>query len=596
MKKRGAFLVLFVSIVFLISLVSFASADTNTTSSDVSTRAYICLNNLISGKCSSLSTEEKIFSLLAVESCKSELLSDSLSNQCWPSSGCKIKTTAQAILALNHVNSPTSSAEDWLLSQTMNFPDIDWILQVESANETSCTASYSGGSYGFTLNEDRTINGNAGNCLTVYNNYWLKISPSCYNEDFQISCSNSFLTSLLYKQKTSPTIYVSEKTNSASGEGTTTERVSSSCFKEGSSCSYEGTLWAALVLKYKGHDVSAYIPYLVTMADTNQKYVPYSFLYILTNEFRTDLLAQQAEGKWWSLSGDKFYDTAVALLPFSNEEPTEKSNSISWLQEVQGSDGCWQDNIRNTAFLLASIWPKAPSVQNTTLQDCENSGYYCLSSASCSDLGGSTLTNYGGCFGTNVCCDKAQQVQSCSQQNGELCSSGETCLGGSTVSSSDTTSSKTCCIEGSCGTPQTQSSECEISGGICKTSCSSGEDTVSYACSSSSFTCCVQKPASSINIVVIIILVILIILVVIGIIFRKKLRLFFSKLFRGKGKPRSMPPGGPRFPPYPSSRVYPGAVQRRIIPQRPAAPARRPLPQKKSEFDEVLNKLKEIGK
>jgi hypothetical protein len=595
MKKKGIF---FVFLVCLIFPVSFAAAAGNQT---VESKAYSCLESKVEGKCSSLSTEEKIFSLLTIERCKTELMSDSSNNECWPKGGCKIKTTAQAILALKHVNADTVKAENWLLSQTMTSSDIDWFLQVEAENETSCTATYSEGTYTFSLDEDKTLSGSAGSCLRLYNEYWFKIAPTCYDTEIKISCEKSFLTSLLYKKKTSTTVYVSEKTESASAEGTTTEKVASSCFKEGTACSYEGTLWAAAVLKYRGHDVSTYIPYLIAMADSNLKYVPYSFLYMLTNNFRTDLLIQQIENKWWSASGDKFYDTAVALLPFSNEDLTEKSNSISWLEEVQGTDGCWQGNLRNTAFLLFSVWPKKEASTEATMQDCEDSGYSCMSSAACLDAEGTVLTDYSGCFVPNVCCSEDQLLPACSDQNGELCDSDESCLGGSTVSASDTTSTKSCCVGGACGV-QEETSMCDLQGGICKSTCTSNEEVSSYSCGSS-YLCCTPKASSGISIILIILLIILIILVLLGIIFRKKLREWLfrikSKFGKGKGKP-SPSAGGPRFPPTSSSRLYPGAVPRRIIPAQritaPRAPVRRATPQKKSDFDEVLKKLKEIGK
>ena len=589
MKKKGEF---FALLVFAILLISFVAAE-NQTSSDVSTKAYSCLNDLVNGKCSSLTTEQKIFSLLSIQSCKSELISDSLANECWPQTGCNIKTTSQAILALNKVNTDTSKAEQWLLSQTMNYPNIDWFLQIDAKNGTTCKASYSGGSYTFSINDDKSLSGGAGGCLELYNNYWLKISStsSCYDQQFQISCSNSFITSLLYEKKGSVTVYVSDKTHSASAEGSTTEKASSSCFKEGGNCNYEGTLWAALVLKYKGYDISPYLPYLTSLAEDNTQYLPDSFLYSLTNNFRTELLTQQQESKWWAVSGDKFYDTAVALFPFPNEQLAEKTNSISWLQEVQGTDGCWQDNIRNTAFLLYSLWPKVSSVI-PSLRDCTSSNYFCISDAACTAVGGNKMANYTGCFATNICCDKQQQLQSCSDQNGRLCDSDQQCLGGNKVSSSDSTGSQFCCVDGTCGV--SQRSECDVSGGICKASCSDTEQISSYSCSSS-FVCCTEKPQGS-SLWIVIVLAILIILVVIGIIFRKKLREFFSKFkfkFRfGKGKGK--PSGGPRLPPTSSQRVYPGAIQRRIFPQR-GVPVRRPVPQNK-EFDDVLKKLKEIGK
>jgi hypothetical protein len=94
---------------------------------------------------------------------------------------------------------------------------------------------------------------------------------------------------------------------------------------------------------------------------------------------------------------------------------------------------------------------------------------------------------------------------------------------------------------------------------------------------------------------IIILLAVLIILAVLGIIFRAKLREFFmrfkSKFKGGKGKSSGGKP--PTTPP--SMSVYPGAVPRRIIPnQGPRTPVRQPA--KKTEFDDILKKLKEIGK
>jgi len=597
MKKKGIF---FVLLVFLIFFISFISALDN--ESTVDEKAYACLEDKVTDKCSDLSTEEKIFSLLTIDRCKTELLEDESSSSCWPDSSCKVKTTAQAILALSHVNANTAEAEAWLLEKTMDFTDVNWFVQIDSTNKTSCTAKYSSKTYKFKLNEDKSISTNAGSCLKVYDNYWFKVSSGCYDEDFEISCNNSFTVSLLYKKDDSSVVYVSQDAVSSSAEGTVTETVASSCFKDKSSCSYEGSLWAAMVLKYRGYDVSAYIPYLISMADENEKYLPESFLYYLTDDFGTDLLALQKESKWWSVSGDKFYDTAVALMPYQNEEITEKDNAIDWLTEVQGTDGCWQGNIRNTAILLYSLWPKESSLTNATSSaDCENSGYSCMSSAACTSAGGSLLSNYGGCYGTiNLCCSKSKELDSCSVQNGELCTSGQDCVGGSIVSSSDTNSLQSCCVNGKCGTVEVaETSECESYGGICRTSCYSDEQFSSYDCTSGS--CCVEATSSESgsNIWLIIVLIILIILVLVGIIFRKKLRELFLKLktkFGKGGKPKPAVGPGPRFPPTSSQRVYPGAVPRRIIPpaQRPSVP--RPSPQKKSEVDDVLNKLKEMGK
>jgi len=597
MKKK----VLFIFLFLLVSSLFFVSAQNQTSQTDVSSKAYSCLDSRITD-CSSLSVEEKIFAMLATGKCKTELNAESLGNECWPKSDCEIKTTAQAILALR---TGTTSAENWLLTdQTMTFTGLDWYLQVESNDDTTCTADYSGTTNSFSIT-DKVISGNAGSCLTVSDDgYWLLISSNCYGIDIQVSCDKSFSTNLFYKKPSSATFYVSGATHSASGAGSTTERVNSLCFGDGA-CDYEGSLWATLVLNHKRGNISAYIPYLVAMADENQQYVPESFLYSLTNNFKISLLSKQVGNQYWELSGDRFYDTAVALLPFQNQEIPEKTNTKNWLEEVQADDGCWEGGIRNTAFILYSIWPKSIAGETPSAGTCLSSNYFCRSSISCLDDGGLVMDAYSNsCFGTDICCNKEEQLQTCDDQQGELCASSEQCLGGTEVSSLDPNSEKFCCVGGICGLQE--ATQCSLNNGICRTLCSDNEQLGSYTCSGSDI-CCVAKKTSYVWLIVL--LIILIILAVVGIIYRKQLRdLFFkfkswlqSKFGKGKGKP-TIPPRPGMFPPgrlptIPSTRVPPGAVQRRVITTTTTRPTPIKQPAKtKSDFDDVLKKLREIGK
>jgi hypothetical protein len=595
MKKKVCILLLLVLI--------FSSFAVSAAVNDTEGRGYACLEKRVTGRCSSLSTEEKALSLLTIGGCGRELISEASSSQCWPKSSCSIKTTAQAALALSKVGVSVTSAKDWLLSQSASFKDMNWFLQVETETNSSCQVTYSDSSYDFTVNTDKTLSGRFGTCLSVFQNYWLKISSSCYTEDIKVSCSEPFITSLLYQKKNTQSgidFFIPDKTQTASAEGTTTSKVNSLCFGSKGSCNYEGSLWAAVVLSYLGEDVSPYVPYLITASESNSKYVPEAFLYMLTNNFRTELLVKQQQNKWWSASGDKFYDTAIALLPFQNEDLEEKDNARAWLEEVQGADGCWQENVKDTALILYSLWPREVTTMinysttntstnnqnnngtvipiNTTNNqtnqnnqteepivekpDCSSSGFYCITRASCDSLTGTVMDNYGGCFGTNLCCNKEKEVSTtCSDEGGELCSSGQQCLGGEDISSSDSTSLKICCIGGTCGVPQT--TVCEVNGGNCRTSCLDTETTSAEECSATTV-CCIEKKKSS-PVVALLLIGILIILVIIGFVFRKKLREMFLKI---KFKKPLVKPGfsGTKLPPTSSSHVFPGALQRRIIP------------------------------
>jgi hypothetical protein len=578
---------------FLILCTCLVSAQETT----VSEKGYACLETRVAGECDSLSTEERIFSLLTIDRCKTEVIEDSHNNQCWPDSDCSIKTTAQAILALSLVGTTTVDAENWLLSQEISPLDVDWLLQIEPTNfPASCDISSETSSGTISIKEDRKISDSPGSCLDITpDEYWLEIDSDCYNDEFEISCdSNSFSTSLLYQKQDSDVIYISKDTSSASAGGSTKEKINSFCFKKGtSSCDYEGTLWAAHILKLKGYDTSFYLPYLITMADKNQEFIPESFLYSLTGSFKDELLLKQQQGQWWYES-ERLYDTAVALFSLQQEESSEKTGSKGWLEEIQGDDGCWENNLRNTAFILFSVWPKKTLTMPEQKPDCEDEGY-CMTSNACQESGGETLVAYGGCFLANVCCSVESLLPSCLRQEGERCLSGEICSG-EIIEAVDT---EQCCIDGECveiEEEEEDESECEVYGGECKSVCSSNEESKNYDCPSFDV-CCVSE--SKTNYTLVIILGILIVLTVIGILFRKKLRKFWLKFkskFKGKKSPKG-PKGPRRFPPGPSSSIAQRTRPRRMLPPT-QRPVRRPIPRQRpsGELDNVLKKLKEMGK
>ena len=164
--------------------------------------AYDCLNKKIDEKkCSGLTLEQKIFSYLATAKCNKELIADSNSGECWPKSSCTIKETAQAALALSQRSSASKKAADWLISQNTTPSDLIWYLQIETSSASSCDIFYGGSTYLINIAEDKKISGSAGSCLSIaQDDYWLRISSSCYDKEFKVKCHDSgFLINLLFK-------------------------------------------------------------------------------------------------------------------------------------------------------------------------------------------------------------------------------------------------------------------------------------------------------------------------------------------------------------------------------------------------------------
>lgn len=585
MEKKVLLFILVLSLVFVPHLIFAAQEDID--------NAYACLEDKIDEKtCDSLSVTEKIFTSLAVNKCSSELRAEAKDGECWPEPSCSIKTTAQAVLALE-----TSAAKDWLIAQNGTPSEVTWYLQIEPSLESTCTITYDDHDYSVEIGEDKKINSAAGNCLSLSpSEYWLEIASDCYEEELEISCDESFITNLLFKSDISSTIHVSEKTSSASEEGTTTEKVESFCFIDSGACDYEGSLWAALALSSMGEEISSYMPYLITMADANDEYFPEVFLYALTSyeDFRYEIISQQASNGYWSISGDEYYSTALALYPFMYDEFTEKEKAEEWLLKEQENDGCWNSgNILDTAFILHSIFPKTTN-GGSIESSCSDLEYYCMSSADCDDSGG-TIKDYS-CSSYYVCCDTEKIEQTCTEARGKICTvEGEECTG-DVLEYSDTSS---CCFD-ECEEPEVDY-DCESYGGVCA-SFECGEESAqndSYECDYYGDLCCMPEDKPGPN-AFFWILIILIILVVLGIVFRTKLKEFWFRIksnFRKSPPPRRGP--GPGFPHVPST-----TPRRRIMPRRvmPAAhrPAPRPAPRKPAktheELDKVLKKLKDMGK
>ncbi len=598
-KKR----ILGIFIIFLILLTfSLLQAQENSTEEQEKVdKAYSCLNDKVEGNCDSLTTEEKIFSLFAINKCKAELVDDSSNEECWPAENCKLKTTAQAVLALDNVGTNTDEAKQWLLAHRRTPSELIWYLQIESSKQTTCTIGYTGFSGTIDVGENKKISRDAGQCLSLaQDDYWLEISSLCYDQEFTISCDQDFSTTLLFQEKGSSTIHVFQGTSSAAAGGTNIEKVESSCFREGNlagnPCNYEGSLWAALALDSLEEEISSYLPYLITLREDNDEFLPEAFLYLITDdiEYRDSLLSKQkkiGDQYYWQELSDKYYDTALALFPFKSETFIEKTNSKNWLLETQDENGCWLGNTRNTAFILASVWPRDFVRENGEVLDCLSVGYYCVNEGSCE---GQIFLEYY-CPGIlTECCTLPPEQQTCAEKDGIICSSNQICSGGNKVSAADTDN---CCINGgSCQIYEPVISECEQQLGTCRMSCLDDEEEVFYDCEFSGDVCCVLKTTPGKSYVWIWILLILIVLVVIGIIFRDKLRnLWFRIKSKGRPGPKPGPPRRPLGPPhYPIRRPI---RERRILPslQQPVMPGRAPSRSQK-ELDEVLRKLKQMGK
>ncbi len=591
--KRG---IIFVVVCLL--TIGLALAEVESEASGGVDRAIRCLKDKLGSDCGNTkSTVQSAFSLLAMAgdseirgACKTSLL-DKEREDCWgdsEGSSCSLKSTALSILALNHAGSNVKDEADWLLAYRKRAPGLEWFLEIDTNNASRCTVGYEGNVQAFNIGGDKKITGSSG-CLSPSDDgYFLKIKDTCYERNFTISCNKDFISTVFYKKSGDNAYHLSGGTHGAPADDSTYESVESYCFAKGGVCDYEGSLWAALALAKVGENIGEYLAYLSANADENKGFLPYAFLYMLTNddEYYIKLIEQQKEGKYWDDSGNKLYDSGLALLALQNLNLDAVSSSKTYLFEVQGADGCWT-SISNTALLVFAISPSEPIGGGgaVTKTRCEDSGKYCVASGECGL--GNVLDNLY-CIGlSDVCCNVQPLQESCYDKGGIVCRSDQRCTGDKVISSD----SNYCCLD-SC-VAVNKINECENSGYKCESQCSENQaEKTGYSCDVG--VCCSEE--EGVNYFWIIVLIILIILVLIGILLRKKLREWVFKLRNGvkfKKVPVGKKPGG---------RLPPPAMHPMIPQQRPRMPPggmmRRPVRrvEKDKDFDDVMKKLKDMSR
>src|SRR3989344_3875379 len=648
MKKKSLGIlmgVLLLAFVLVLSFVAAAENSTNDTSSntgnsvsscnsnlesDAVNRGYQCLESLVNNN-TKISLQEAVFASIALgnKNKLSDVIEEEKGQNCWPKSGCKLKDTAQVILAYDRMGKNTKDIESWVISKNSSATDLIWFLEIDVSNHVAaqCSIIYDGRESKISVNDDMKLSGNPGSCLSISSSgYWLRINDNCVNKEFEVSCNQDFLTSLLYQKREGSTIYVTSETHSASSLGTTIEKVNSYCFKTSSACDYEGSLWAALALSKTGNDISNYLPYLLALSEDNKKYFPSAFVNILTGgqDQYSEVVQNQKNNKYWEMIGspyNRYYDTSLGLLSLQGSSAIEFENARNYLLEIQGKDGCWNNkNLRDTAFILYSGWPKSTGSSGSSgsgssgAVTCESASlnYACSRASDCVEAGGSILYSYECNSYSEFCCSIKPQQETCNEKSGTICAANQQCSGSSVYSADGT-----CCI-GTCHTLQSESTCESVYDGTCRFSCDDTEETITASCSDTTQICCTQKTTSGsgkgFSWLWIIFLLILIALIVLAIIYRDKIRLWWfkrrgkvktSELRPGRGPPPIMPGRfgpSPRFGPGFNRSISQSTARPVSPPMRPGQNINRPRPPvesksgKDKEVEDTFKKLKEMSK
>lgn len=622
MKKTVMFSVLFLSILLVASFT--LAQDTTEDEEEDATQAlvdaaYTCLEDSLGSGCADLTNPEALsYAILALgdQQCADKLLesSDKGEEECWPSGSCKVKDTAIAMIALDQLNKDTTKIKAWLLTQTQVAKSLIWYIEIDADEATTCDVTRGTSTKQITINEDKTISSFSDTCLSLSTgNYWLQLNSNCLEEEFTISCDKAFKSTLLYQSQSSSTIYVSQSVHGADANGITTEQVTFECFQQGTSCNYESSLWASLALRKDGESIVNYLPYLKAFASENRGDFPEAFLHILTGnpEYLSSTISDNFKGNFWQVgTQNKEYNSAIAFMSLGDSAVNEVVKSKNYFLNNQDSEGCW-NNPTDTARLLYMGWPKTISSSGgggtggggtTEINDnCYTNNGFCIPLSKCAAI--NELTAYNCKVPSTVCCSQDEVLETCAQENGEICD-GETqeCLNDYYI---DSTDAPNFCCYSSCELKSTGGTDppiiaplCTDNDGTCRNNCGTSEERdFALSCGENSGQiCCVEEPGSLIWVWV---LLILIVLVIVLILLRNKIKLLF---FRVKSKFKKKPTTKERpamlSPPghLPPSGFRPPAHHRPPIRMPPQRPISRSQPPKDQDFDDTLKKLREMSK
>ncbi len=614
MMKRGlALLALFI---IVIALSGFVKAE----GIGKITKAYQCLDGLVNT--TQMNLDEAIFSALAnVPGNKSwSIISGekSPSEFCWPKAGCTVNATAQVALVYKQLGKDTKNITAWLSSKNATVAGFTWYLQTTIDNNeiSQCYVNYDGTDRSFKVKEDMKLEGDVGQCLSIdVSGYRFRIPNNCIDKVFSVKCDKGFKINLLYEKSSGGTLYVSSRTESGSANSWKSSEINVKCFKEGSVCNYESSLWAATALYSTGKNYESFIPYLRVLADDNLKLFPSAFLNYLQggSQYYTKIVDARNNRPqtrtYWDLSGNKFYDTALAMLSLGSCQATaddlctnaDLKDAANYLMDEQTDKGCWNNNnLKDTAFLLYAGWTR--NIQSPSTTTPGGNGVITVpivpANATCVDIGGA-------CSIENCSSSTENTVNASCSNAGDICCLQKSSYNPATPSDCQTaryycSPSRISCLENSgtiidekkCATfdkvcctievpePKTcaeqsgeicqGSEDCDgsivISStgsccvGTCKTTeqfecttdieCASSQKCENNKCVSSGTT--PPPTSSSGSRALIYILTIFIILIAVAIVFRKKIQIWMfnrNKAKGSKGPLGGMPPRGPGGPP-----------------------------------------------
>lgn len=279
------------------------------------------------------------------------------SSGCFPSSSCKIKDTAIAIIALTNLNRDIEKSLDFLKkAQSTGLGTSQLLLQVATSGKGNCTASFeiNGQSFkkSFLIDEGRFSSCGNVNFLDLNSNC-IKggLASGFPGTELQIDCSDvssSTVIGTIFKKNND--VFLGESFNSKIAKII----VESGCYGVNSktTCNLDSSLFGGWSLVEADADFNI-IPFLKQNIDLNSP-LHLSLISLATNE---DRFLEELKKKQNANGGfdNSVTTTAFGVLALSQKESADVKKARDFLKSKQNNDGSWNQNPLDTALALLAL-------------------------------------------------------------------------------------------------------------------------------------------------------------------------------------------------------------------------------------------------
>jgi len=268
---------------------------------------------------------------------------------CFPKTGCNVKETALATLALREMNQVTEKQIKYLNNslKVAPFNAQDWNIQVVSNEAGTCTIKYEESPNGIIFNFDENGKLDDGSSWINFNQL-NGFNFNRHSENVNIACTFSSTPRISIIKIIGNNFYIIEEQTSKNANF----KLRNGCYSSSPSsvnCDEESSFYASFVMSKLGLSIDAG-NYLKDNANND---LEYSMLSLIDSKHIPALVSRQKDDG----SFENVYSSLFAYGALRNSNYQEEKNELkSWIESQQSNDGRIGNGIMDTSIALYFVY------------------------------------------------------------------------------------------------------------------------------------------------------------------------------------------------------------------------------------------------